>query len=319
MLKALTSIFLAVHTVGSFYAHAEVTPAELQQAEKIPLLSVLTDVPSTGLETLKFSFTKQSIPWWAAIVSSTAVTYHYDEDMLLGAQKQGRDMGIGNEEKTKTVFEVGPYPILRLPSDTGSTLYFLGDGWTHMGIAAGFLANGYFGDNVRPYNTSLQLVHGMVVSTFFNQFLKRTTGRESPSVRTQERGAWRPLPNPMEYGRNTSKYDAYPSGHVMTATLTFTVIDHNYPEYSYITWPLATIWVGALGWQMMNNGVHWASDYPLAIGMGIVSGKMAFRHLGKRHKKLDEETKTEKTSAWQFFPSMDVASDTPTMNALYAF
>ena len=30
-----------------------------------------------------------------------------------------------------------------------------------------------------------------------------------------------------------------------------------------------------LGLQMMNNGVHWASDYPLSITMGYYLGKIA--------------------------------------------
>ena len=30
-----------------------------------------------------------------------------------------------------------------------------------------------------------------------------------------------------------------------------------------------------LGFQMMNNGVHWISDYPLSIAMGYYLGKIA--------------------------------------------
>lgn len=310
MLKPICLLFLA--SMISFNSSAE----GLNHEEKIPLMSVITEMPKTGLETLKTSFSKEAVPWWAAIASSTAVLYHYDEDLLLHAQKEGRNWGIGNEEKTKTVLEVGPYPILRLPSDTGSTLYFLGDGWTHTGIALGLFANGYFGNNTRPYNTSLQLVHGMFVSTFFNQFLKRTTGRESPSQRTTERGAWRPFPNPMEYGRNTSKYDAFPSGHVMTSTLTFTILNANYPEYSMAIIPLAVVWNTALAWQMENNGVHWASDYPLAIAMGIVVGKMS-THLGQK-KKIEDPKKPE-TASWMFFPAIDAEHDTTTVNAMYSF
>lgn len=315
MLKTFFTLILVLSVGFTSSSFAEGASAH---TEKIPLLSVITDAPNTGLETLKFSFSKQSIPWWSAIVGSTLVTYQYDEDILLQAQKQGRQMGIGNEEKTKTVFSVGPYPILRLPSDTGSTLYFLGDGWTHAMIAMGLFANGYFGDNVRPYNTSLQLVHGMFVSTFFSQFLKRTTGRESPSVRTSERGTWRPFPNPMEYGKHTARYDAFPSGHVMTASLTFTILSENYPEYNYLIIPTGVLWVGALGWQMMNNGVHWASDYPLGIAMGIVVGKMAVRHLGKKPS-VDSEKQKEEKSSWMFFPSVDAYNDATTLNALYTF
>jgi hypothetical protein len=33
--------------------------------------------------------------------------------------------------------------------------------------------------------------------------------------------------------------------------------------------------MGALGFQMMNNDVHWASDYPLALAIGYGLGKHA--------------------------------------------
>ena len=32
---------------------------------------------------------------------------------------------------------------------------------------------------------------------------------------------------------------------------------------------------------MMNNGVHWASDYPLALGMGYLIGKISANY-GKK-------------------------------------
>ena len=313
MRKKPIILFLALSAVFTLKSFG----APINHDKRIRLLSVITELPDTGMETLEVSFSKKSIPWWAAIAGSTTVLYHYDLDILKKVQEDGRRMGIGNEENTRTVLEVGPYPILRLPSDTGSTMYFLGDGWTHTTIAAGFFLNGWATGNNRPYNTGLQLIHAMGISTFFNQFLKRTTGRESPSQRTSERGTWRPFPNPIEYGKHTSSYDAFPSGHVMTATVTFTVISANYPEYNMFIIPLGAAWVGTLGWQMMNNGVHWASDYPLAIGMGIVMGHMA-THLGQDRKKLAEEQKEEKTS-WMFYPSVDAYSDTPTFNALYTF
>jgi hypothetical protein len=32
-----------------------------------------------------------------------------------------------------------------------------------------------------------------------------------------------------------------------------------------------------LGLQMMNNGVHWASDYPVALALGYGLGRIAVR------------------------------------------
>ena len=57
---------------------------------------------------------------------------------------------------------------------------------------------------------------------------------------------------------------------------TVTVIANNYPEYTFVR-PVGYSLMGVLGYQMLNNGVHWASDYPLAIALGYGFGKIAVR------------------------------------------
>ncbi len=238
---------------------------------------VFTEIPTTSMRTLHGAFSRNAILPWAIIASTSALTYYYDEDLLLEIQQQGRDMGIGNDNKMHVALRAADQDILRLPASTGASLYFLGDGWTHFGIAAGFMATGYFAQSNRAWNTSMQIMHGMLTSTLFNQAIKRSTGREAPNQRTEERGAWRPFPSIKAYQGNTEKYDAVPSGHMMTATLTFTIISTNYPEHRAWVLPLAGVWLTALGWQMVNNGVHWASDYPLGIAMGYYIGKLSTR------------------------------------------
>jgi hypothetical protein len=242
------------------------------------------------------------------------VLYHYDDDIYAGAKNDGRRWNIASEDHTKTVWSAFGIDLLRLPSDTGSGLYFLGDGWVHMSAAAGFFLTGYFGDNVRPYNTGLELVHGMIVSTIFNQALKRSTGRESPNRATEPRGRWRPFPSIDAYGKNTAMYDAFPTGHIMTATLTFTTIAINYPEYKMYIYPLEGVWLTALGFQMVNNGVHWASDYPLGIAMGYVIAKMSV-HMAEHSTDLAKHA--DDKPRWAFYPA--VTPDAPTMNAVYQF
>ncbi len=264
---------------------------------KIPLEKVVLEIPTTSLETLKISFSKKSIPWWAGIVGSTLILLNNDEVILENWKREGRAAGLGNEDKTKAILSAGEIDLLRLPTDAGSFMYFLGDGWMHFGISAGFLINGYKNDNVRAYNTGLRIIHGMTTSTIFSQFLKRAFGRESPYVRTEPFGKWSPFPSIPEYQKRTAFYDAMPSGHVMTATLTFTIINDAYPEYSNYTIPLAAAWVTALSYQMVNNGVHWASDYPLGIAMGYVFGK-ASAQMGKP--KAEGDTSTAK---WMILPT----------------
>ncbi len=268
--------------------------------EKIALSSVITEMPNTSWEGIKMGFSRESLPYWGLILGSTAVLYHYDEDILRDIQYGGRKMGVGNQDNTHGAFDIGPWPI-RLPTDTGSALYFLGDGMTHFTIAGSLIGYGYFSESNRAYNTGLQLVHGMAISTFFSQALKRSFGRESPYVKTKDFGAWRPFPSFSEYGDNTPSYDAMPSGHIMTATLTFTILIDNYPESSYWLRPLEVTWLTLLGWQMVNNGVHWASDYPLGIAMGYVFGKAAAK-MGKLQNQ-NKEFQPDEVS-WYIIPAM---------------
>ena len=272
----------------------------------IPLEAVVTELPGTFWDFLTTSFAPDTLPWWGVIITSTAITWYYDEKMLLYAQKQGRDIGIGNDDNTETLYNIGKLKF-RFPTDTGSALYFLGDGWVHIGNALAMTGYGYFSDTALAYNTGLQIIHGLAISTIVTQSLKISTGRESPFLRTQERGAWRPFPNAEAYGNDTARYDAMPSGHVAATTVTFTVLLENYPRYSYITIPVASVWITALAWQMMNNGVHWASDYPLALGIGYMAGKLASR-LGE----AEESARDAKDVSWLITPS--VGQDSIGMN-----
>lgn len=249
----------------------------VKDENELHLKDVVLQLPTSFKRTFTEAFTRDKLWPWAFVIGSTWITYKYDEEFIAESQRLGRRWGLGNEDHTKTVLEVGPYPILRLPSDAGSTLYFLGDGWMHMGIAAGFLARGQWGASTRAFNTGVEMVHGMVLSTVFNQALKRSTGREAPNRSTEPRGKWRPFPSVKAYNENTAMYDAMPSGHIMTASLVMTVALGNYPEYKYWIWPVGLTWLTALGYQMMNNGVHWASDYPLGIAMGVFFGKLSLR------------------------------------------
>jgi hypothetical protein len=282
-----------------------------QAEEKLGLTDTVTEIPGSAKTFLKKSFSKESLPAWGIILGSTALTYHYDEEILRGSQKLGRQWHIGNDDHTKTVFSLAGYPILRLPSDLGSTMYFFGDGWLHSWIAGGFLGVGHFSNNTKAFNTGIMLVHGMMVSTIFNQILKRSFGRETPVAKTKERGAWRPFPSFKEYGKRTASYDAMPSGHVMTLTHTMVVLGEQYPESGAYIYSVGGVMLAALSYQMINNGVHWASDYPLGIAMGYVFGKISSR-LGKA-----EEGKAAR-SKWTIFPSRS-ESGVPTINAMLRF
>lgn len=310
VLKFISTFCQWLLVLAFFYVQS--ATASPDNTKRLHPFQVVTEIPTTSLRTVKKAFSKEAILPWTAITVSTVGLYAADQEMLDEVQRWGRSTGIGNSDNTKTVLEVGPYPVFRFPSDTGSALYFLGDGWTHFTIAGSFLLAGQLVEGNRAHNTGYEIIHGMIVSTLFSQALKRTTGRESPSEASEPRGKWRPFPSINAYGQNTPKYDAFPSGHVMTATLTFTIINENFPEYSYLTIPIGATWVTLLGLQMMNNGVHWASDYPLGLAMGYVIGKLST--------KIGEPDKPdEKTSALRpvIFPGNFAQTDT--LNFLWTY
>jgi len=149
------------------------------------------------------------------------------------------------------------------------------------------------------WNTSYELIHGMAISTFYSQILKHSFGRQAPTNRTEPRGAWRPFPSIETYYTHTADYDAMPSGHIMTGALVLTIIDENYPEYSNIILPTGITLLSLLTWQMVNNGVHWASDYPLGLAMGLFYGRYVAHHW--KYKKV-QGSQAKNHEMWDIFP-----------------
>ncbi|OGS00581.1 MAG: hypothetical protein A3G41_06595 [Elusimicrobia bacterium RIFCSPLOWO2_12_FULL_59_9] len=153
-------------------------------------------------------------------------------------------------------------------------MYFIGDGWVDFGLAAGFLSYGLCKSDNRALQTSSQIVESILASGFVVQVIKHVTGRENPYTATAPTGKWRFFPNQFDYANNVAKYDAMPSGHLAAGMATLTVIGENYPERKWIR-PLGYTLLGILSFQMLNNGVHWASDYPLAVAFGYSFGRIA--------------------------------------------
>lgn len=235
----------------------------------------LTNIPDDFVQLYDISTDPDNLWTWGAIVSSTVLLWYYDDELIKWAEDTGDNLGIqgGDEETSQVLLSAGPYPILKVPSDLGSTLYFIGDGTVHLGIMAGFLGYGYFGDDVKALNVGSQLAEGLFDVAIITQTLKHITGREAPFKMTAPRGRWDLFPNQIEYAKDVPKYDAFPSGHLATTMMTTTVLHENYPDNIYIL-PVGYTLMGLLSFQMLNNGVHWASDYPLAIGIGYTIGKI---------------------------------------------
>jgi membrane-associated phospholipid phosphatase len=231
---------------------------------------------------------------------STALFIVVDQPVYDQISKWGRKWEIGNRDNTKTLIKIGKFPIFRGPTDLGSALYFIGDGWAHLGIITSFLTTGLINNDNRALQTASQIAQGMLTVGTTTQILKHLTGRETPDRASQDGGIWRFFPNQINYHKEVPKYDAYPSGHVATAMMTLTVIANNYEEYTWIR-PVGYSLIALLSFQMINNGVHWLSDYPLALGIGYLFGKLSVNN--GRKKLFSEHNENEKLSLF-FYPQI---------------
>lgn len=235
---------------------------------------------------VKQSFQKDNLPWLAAIGASTVLLIKYDQEIYEETQRVGKRLNISRVDKTKTYLKVGGVSIFRGPSDLGSAFYFIGDGWVNLGLFGYFEIAGLLKDDWRAAQTGHQLAEGLLVTGFTTQVMKRVTGRETPRAATADRGVWRMFPSFKDFQAHRTRYDAFPSGHLATCVMTMTVIAENYPEKKFVK-PVGYALLGALSFQMVNNGVHWASDYPLgwAVGYGVgkaiaAGGKTAAKRTG---------------------------------------
>lgn len=255
----------------------------------------------------KNTFNKENILNWSIVGTSTIALLYLDQQILDESQRFGEKIGIDGENRLKTYISAFGYPIFRGPTDLSSSLYYLGDGWFHLSIAASFLTFGLIESDNRALQTASQIGEGLMTTGLATQLLKHITGRESPFVATADAGVWRPFPDQIKYHKRVPHYDAFPSGHLATAMMTFTIIDENYPEYWYIIKPLGYSIMTLLGYQMMNNGVHWISDYPLGIFLGYSFGKIAVER--GRNRLVNGKVQNEDKNSWlkniSFSPSVN--------------
>lgn len=238
-------------------------------------------VPRNLVDFCKVSTRKKNLVTVGGVAVSTAILIAFDQQILDATQQFGRYINLDSERKFKTVISINPggfhVPVLDLPQNLNSTLYFMGEGWPSVLIAGGLWGYGSIAKDYRALQTSSQLAEMFLTLAITTQFIKRVTGRESPFVATEPGGKWRPFPNPATYQKHVPKYDAFPSGHLATAMATVTILSGNYPEERWIR-PVGYTTMGLIAFSMVNNGVHWVSDYPLAIAIGYAYGKIAISH-----------------------------------------
>ena len=235
------------------------------------LFHAVTDAPAALGMSAREAVRGRHLPALVAVAASTAALIGADESVLAETRRLARRVDLPQNHPSANL-RVGPLKQ-PFPTTLGSGLYFLGDGMTSMFLAGGFAVRGSLADDTRARRTASEVVEALLVSGTVTQVLKHVAGRQTPSEATVPRGRWRPFPKLSDYSANVPAYDAFPSGHLASTMATLTVVALNYPEHKFI-WPVSAGAMGVLSFAMVNNGVHWASDYPLALAIGGVVGEV---------------------------------------------
>ncbi|MBI1782237.1 MAG: phosphatase PAP2 family protein [Sphingobacteriales bacterium] len=247
------------------------------------LLQSINHVPTNMWKIAKTPFQKKNWIALSAITAVTTILVVKDQEIIHWVRSTSDRIGLKPETDYTVVWKTGNTKMLKSPKNLNTALYQLGEGGTSMMLAGGLWVYGKISKDWRAVNTATDLTETFVTMGLTTQILKRITGRESPFMATTEGGRWTPLPSFSAYQQNTSAYDAFPSGHLATLMATVTVLSTNYPEKKWIK-PVGYTLMFLSGWAMLNTEVHWAGDYPLAVAVGYLSGKITtWRHKKKNN------------------------------------
>ena len=241
----------------------------------------LTRVPSDACGIVSSTFKKQSLKPLIMVTGATLALLFADQSFSNGLHHFSSQIHFHSDEDYKNVLDLKmgktDISLLKAPKNLNTALYQMGQGFPSMLISAGLFTYGKIHNDYRALNTASELAEVFILMGAGTQLLKRMTGRQSPSNALDEGGQWHFFPSFKSFQKNTPNFDAFPSGHLATLMSTITVLTENYPEKKYIK-PIGYSLTGLIALAMVNNDVHWLSDYPLALGLGYLCAKQVVKN-----------------------------------------
>jgi membrane-associated phospholipid phosphatase len=251
--------------------------------KKPKLFSFATNIPADIAGFAKNSFSRKNLKGLGIVAGSTALLYLADQVITNSVQSVAERNNICAAENFSPILLINiggkPTNIGKLPKNINTAFYNIGQGSSVMLLAGSFFIAGKIKKNNRALQTASELTEAFLALGIKTQVIKYATGRENPSDASTIRGRWKPFPNWSDFQNNKPRYDAFPSGHLATFISAVTIIGENYPEKKWIK-PVGYSIAGLIGLSMINNGVHWASDFPLGFALGYGFGKF----ISKKHR-----------------------------------
>jgi PAP2 superfamily len=245
------------------------------------LFEFITRLPKDAGAIASAPFHRASVHHLLLVAGSTVLLLFADQAITDGVHQFSNNIHFHSEEEYNDVlsFPLGKQKVslFKTPKNINTGLYQTGQGFPGLLIGAGLYAYGRINKDYRAISTASQLAETFILMGVGTQLLKRITGRQSPSESTAKGGNWHLFPSFRDFQNHTPNFDAFPSGHLATLISTVTVLAENYPEKSWIK-PVGYGITGLVGYAMINNKVHWTSDYPLAIALGYLCAKQVVKN-----------------------------------------
>jgi membrane-associated phospholipid phosphatase len=170
----------------------------------------------------------------------TAVLFHYDQDIY--------DEIHSWRENSTLIRKVSP------------VITNMGDGFFSLGLFGGFAGYGLIFKDQKTVEVGKIGIESFLLTGFSVQLFKHLCGRERPSDATRPGGFWH---GPFGFFQGGKKgglaaYDAFPSGHTVTAFAAATTLSDLYtaPWVSYTSYSVAS----AVAISRVMESTHWLSD-----------------------------------------------------------
>ncbi len=140
-----------------------------------------------------------------------------------------------------------------------------------LGIVGAFAGYGFIAGDSKAKETAYLATESFLTSGLWGWAIKILTGRERPSVESEGGGEWG---GPLAYfrkhnNRSISAFDAFPSGHTLTAFSIATVFSEQYSDNIVI--PIVCYTAASLvGVSRITEDAHWMSD----VFVGAILGHL---------------------------------------------
>jgi PAP2 superfamily len=247
--------------------------------------SFLTNLPKDFAGIAAAPFKKNAIKPVLLVAATSTILILADQAITDGTVKFAQNIHLSAEENYKDILRVKvgntDISLYKAPQNINTALYQLGQGFPSLILGGGLYVYGKVHKDYRALSTANQLAESFILMGVGTQVIKRITGRQTPLASTSKGGNWNLFPTFKAYQSNTPYYDAFPSGHLATLMSTVTILTENYPEKKWIK-PVGYSITGLVGFSMINNKVHWAGDYPVAIALGYLCAKQVVKRSRKK-------------------------------------